>query len=379
MDASILLVGGDDFLSALLNRIRSLVTSTVEVASSPSEAVPLIQAQQPDLVILQGIQPGSLELCQQVKEQTKLAWIYCIVLDIPAQTLDTPWLEHTWEHECRTEALESGADAYLWLPQNDPKGEPLERETRVQQDRLLRAQIMSGLRMVQTHRELMRTNDILSAIALSDPLTELNNRRALDWELPRQVQNARNRSEPLSVLMLDVDYFKSINDTYGHAAGDRALQLISSRLRHNLRFRDTLFRYGGEEFVIILNSTDQQEALLVGRRLCRLISDQPFNLDEGLILNITISAGTATLRSSDDHRGSSLLQRADQNLLTAKASGRNRVVSCLDEEPLEEISLEPSAVEAERGDNTEQREAVRLPDSRTEGTKIKEYRIKAEG
>lgn len=330
MEASILLVGGDDFLSTLLSRIQNLVTCIVEVAPSPSEAVPLVQAQQPDLIILQGNQPGSLELCHQIKEQTRLAWIYCIVLDNPAQMLDNPWLERNWEMESRTEALESGADAYLWLPRNSPKGEPLDPETLQQQDRLLRSQILAGLRMVKTHRELMRTNDILSAIALSDPLTELNNRRALDWELPRQVQNARSRSEPLSLVMLDVDYFKNINDTYGHPVGDRALQLISSRLRHNLRFRDTLFRYGGEEFVIILSNTDQQEALLVARRLCRLISEQPFTIDDSLDLTLTISAGTATLQNSDDARGVTLLQRADQNLLKAKSSGRNRVVSCLD-------------------------------------------------
>ncbi|MCL6433502.1 MAG: diguanylate cyclase [Leptolyngbyaceae cyanobacterium HOT.MB2.61] len=330
MEASILLVGGDDFLSTLLNRVQNLVTCIVEVASSPSEAVPLIQAQQPDLIILQGNQPGSLELCHQVKEQTRLAWIYCIVLESPAQMLGDPWLERNWEMESRAEALESGADAYLWLPRNNPRGEVLAKEALKQQDRLLRSQIMSGLRMVKTHRGLMRTNDILSAIALSDPLTELNNRRALDWELPRQIQNARSRSEPLSLVMLDVDYFKNINDTYGHPVGDRTLQLISSRLRHNLRFRDTLFRYGGEEFVIILSNTDQQEASLVASRLCRLISEQPFTIDENLDLHLTISAGTASLKPTDDSRGASLLQRADQNLLQAKSSGRNRVVGSPD-------------------------------------------------
>lgn len=333
MDASILFVGGDDFLSMLLNLTRDFVSSTVEVAPTPSEAVPLIQAQQPDLLIIQGNQPGSLELCRQTKEQPKLAWIYCLLLDIPGHMLPEVWLDRNWELESRTEALENGADAYLWLPQKDAQGEPLSLETKLNQDRLLRAQIMAGLRMVKTHRELMRTNDILSAIALSDPLTELNNRRALDWELPRQVQNARARSEPLSVLMLDVDFFKAINDTYGHGVGDRALQLISSRLRHNLRFRDTLFRYGGEEFVIILSGTDQNEAIVVGRRLCHQISEYPFNIDESLDLRITISAGTASLQPMDDPKGTSLLKRADHNLLRAKSSGRNRIVSGLDETP----------------------------------------------
>lgn len=331
MDASILLIGGDGFLFTLLERIRALANCTVEVAATPSEAMPLIQAQQPDLIVVEANQPGGLELCRQIKEQTKLAWIYCLVLDNPPQMLPDAWLNQNWEMDCRSEVLESGADAYLWLPQFDPKGESLSPEVIADQDRALRSQILAGLRMVKTHRELMRTNDILSAIALSDPLTELNNRRALDWELPRQVQNARIRMEPLSILMLDVDYFKSINDTYGHGVGDRALQLVSSRLRHNLRFCDTLFRYGGEEFVIILSNTDQQEALLVGRRLCRQIGEQPFTIDETLELVITISAGTASLRYGDDAKGSSLLKRADQNLLRAKSSGRNRVISSVDE------------------------------------------------
>jgi two-component system cell cycle response regulator len=336
MDASILLIGGDDFLSAILNRIRNLVTCTVETATSPREAVPLIQAQQPDLIALQGNQPGSFELCQQVKEQTRLAWIYCLVIETPMQLVGEQWQDWYWETDCRIKALESGADAYLWLPKTTTNSEVLDKKVQTQQDRLLRSQILAGLRMVRTHRELMRTNDILSAIALSDPLTELNNRRALDWELPRQIQNCRARSESLSVLMLDVDFFKTINDTYGHQVGDHTLQLLSSRLRHNLRFRDTLFRYGGEEFVIILSGTDQQEATLVAQRLCRLISDQPFIINDTLNLKITMSAGTATLEQTDDIRGVSILKRADQNLLRAKSSGRNRVVTCLDVIPSEE-------------------------------------------
>lgn len=326
MDASILLVGGDDFLATLLVRVRNLVSCTVEVAPSPGEAMPLIQAQQPDLVVLQSNQPGSLELCRQIKEQTRLAWIYCLLLDDPAQAFLEAARDRLGELEYQAEALESGADAYLRFPKSDAKSEVLDMSVVMQQDRLLSSQIACGLRMVKNHRELMRTNDILSAIALSDPLTELNNRRALDWELPRQVQNSRSRSEQMSVLMLDVDFFKNINDTYGHPVGDRALQLIAGRLRHNLRFCDTLFRYGGEEFVILLSNTDEPEALLVGRRLCHLISDQPFAIDDDLNLGMTISAGAASLNDNDDSKGASLLKRADQNLLRAKASGRNRVI-----------------------------------------------------
>lgn len=325
MEASILVVGGNDFRIRLLAHLRQIQTCAIEITSDAEEAMQLIQAQQPDLVILQA-EEANLKLCSQIKEQKNLAWIYCIVVDIHSSDFADGSQGKT-QLELHAETLEQGVDAYLQMLQ------PGQESTSAPQERLLKAQIMAGLRTVLNHRELMRTNDILSAIALSDPLTELNNRRALDWELPRQVQNARFRSEALSLLMLDVDYFKSINDTYGHPVGDRALQLLSARLRHNLRFHDTLFRYGGEEFVIILRKTDRQEAYLVARRLCQLVGSQPFAINDNLDLKITISAGTASLESMDDSKGASLLQRADQNLLRAKSAGRNCVVGSVDAVP----------------------------------------------
>lgn len=325
MEASILVVGGAEFLEQLREPIHNLERVTLEVAADPREAVSLIQAQQPDLLILRADQPGSLELCHQVKNQHQLAWIYCIVVGHPPQEPSG-----YWEVETQVEALEAGADAFVWLPQSSDGSDSTNQEQLATQNRLLTSQIRVGLRRVQNYRELIRTNDILSAIALSDPLTELNNRRALEWELPRQISNARSRKMPLSLLMLDVDYFKTINDRYGHLVGDRALQLLSARLRHNLRFYDTPFRYGGEEFVIILSDTDSQEARAIGTRLCRLIAEQPFVINDSLSLSITISAGAATLQLEDDSNGLNLLRRADTNLLSAKAQGRNRVVALED-------------------------------------------------
>ncbi|HAG85122.1 MAG TPA: GGDEF domain-containing protein, partial [Cyanobacteria bacterium UBA12227] len=157
-------------------------------------------------------------------------------------------------------------------------------------------------------------------------LTELNNRRAMEWDLPRQIQNARTHSTSLSIIMLDVDYFKSVNDNYGHQVGDRVLQLLAARLQHNLRIQDTLFRYGGEEFLIILSQTNVQEAQIVAKRLRKVVSDQLFNIDGTLALQVTISLGLASLNRIDDSQGESLVRRADHNLLLAKTSGRNQVV-----------------------------------------------------
>jgi two-component system, cell cycle response regulator len=315
MGASILVIGEKEFQSSLLQTlVPEPTTFTVEVAANPFEAMLLVQAQQPDLLLIQAGQIGGLELCHQLKVQSRLAWIYCIVLVEGAGIAPTERSEFT---DLQIQALEGGADACLRFDL---------AQARLPEARLLEAQIQVGLRQVENHRNLMRENDLLSAIALADPLTELNNRRALEWEMPRQISNARARRQPISLLMLDVDYFKSINDTHGHLVGDRALEILATRLRHNLRLYDTPFRYGGEEFVIILSDTDRQEAWAIGNRLCQLIREQPFVVDETLILKVTISAGSATLEPEDDEQGMSLLERADQRLLRAKAAGRDRVI-----------------------------------------------------
>ena len=315
MDASILLIGDERFCSLLLDLIRKPKNLMIKTMADPLEAMSSILAQQPELIVVQATQEQSLALCEQIKAESRLAWIYCMVIEDQEQ--ENP----SAELELRATALETGADAYLSLP-HAPVVQLRDRQ------RLLQAQIQAGLRQVETYRELMRTNDVLSAIALSDPLTSLNNRRAFEWELPRQIQNARSRSVPMSLIMLDVDFFKVINDTYGHLTGDQVLKFLAARLRHNLRIYDTPFRYGGEEFVIILNNTDAQEALRIATRICQLISEQPFAIDDRLDLTITISAGTATLQANDDAQGLELLHRADQYLLQAKSQGRNRVVGC---------------------------------------------------
>lgn len=330
MDASILLVGSQSFIKTFAGFIQELSAFVVEGVSSPREAMSVVQAQQPDVIVLQASQTGCLDLCQQIKSQKHLAWIYCITLASGSGVNQSTTSADAMKHEIQ--ALEMGADAYLTLDFQHIGNHLLASASpdislpeQLTQKRL-QTSLNIGLRQVRNHRELMRTNDILSAIALVDPLTELNNRRAFEWELPRQIQNSQARHTPISLLMMDVDFFKRINDTYGHRVGDRALQLISARLRHNLRFYDTPFRYGGEEFVILLSDTDIEEATLIATRLRDLIGDQPFMINDSLELDITISAGVSSLAPTDDSKGISLLERADHNLLRAKSQGRNRVV-----------------------------------------------------
>jgi two-component system, cell cycle response regulator len=325
MNSSVLIVGDSGFPAQVISQVRGHTALTLSTAEFEA-AAELIQTEPPDLVILQGSRAEAWSLCRLLKQQRRLSSLYCLLVDDriwPTDSDEAALLQHYVG--LTITALEAGADAYVWLTLS-----ALEVQMSAfvdHQRRLFQAQLRSGLRRVQSYRELSRANDLLSAIALSDPLTQLSNRRAFDWELPRQVAAAHQQDEALSLLMIDIDHFKSINDTYGHLVGDQVLQLVAERLSQNMRFYEMPFRYGGEEFVVILNGADAAAALKIGERICRLIAEEPFVVNDSLALSITVSVGMAWLAADDNERGVSLLDRADQNLLKAKASGRNQVVS----------------------------------------------------
>ena len=162
-------------------------------------------------------------------------------------------------------------------------------------------------------------------MALTDPLTGLYNRRYLETHLANLVDHSINRGKPLTVLTLDVDYFKSVNDTHGHDAGDRVLQELAGRIRASVRNVDTACRTGGEEFVIVLPDTEISVAEKIGERLRKSVAGKRFNAGSEGGLSITISAGIATLSGVDD-KVDDILKRADQALYQAKREGRNRIV-----------------------------------------------------
>ena len=321
MNISILVFGSDKFLASLPDQIRDATAFSLEVIANLNQAVSRIQITPPDIMLVQASVNASTELCCWLKDQTKLSWIYCILFeDRPEQLSQRNW---EWDLEMTSTALKQGADAYIWqIPEEIDHKSALSAN-----NRLILAQLTVGLRKAQKYRDLIQENDVLSTFALADCLTQMNNRRALEWDLPRQIKKAQNQNNPLSLIILDVDLFKKVNDTYGHLVGDRLLQLLSARLRNNLRLKDTAFRYGGEEFVIILSNTTGEKALLVARRLNRIVNQQPFTINNQVTINVTISLGTTSLRDEDDANGISMLDRADKCLLQAKATGRNRVIS----------------------------------------------------
>ena len=158
--------------------------------------------------------------------------------------------------------------------------------------------------------------------ALRDPLTDTGNRIAMDQTLQREIELARRHMQPLSLLMLDIDHFKQVNDTHGHGAGDDVLKAVAASIKNQLRNVDMVFRYGGEEFLILLSNTSREAAALVGERLrCAVqAEDYPAN---GCTVELTVSLGCSTLLPGES--AESLLRRADSALYVAKREGRIRL------------------------------------------------------
>ncbi|EXF95532.1 DeoR family transcriptional regulator [Pseudomonas fluorescens HK44] len=158
--------------------------------------------------------------------------------------------------------------------------------------------------------------------ALRDPLTGTGNRIAMDQTLQREIDMARRHMQPLSLLMLDIDHFKQINDNYGHSAGDDVLKAVATSIKDQLRNVDMVFRFGGEEFLILLSNTGREAAAMVGERLRYAAQAGEYSAD-GTLIGLTVSLGCSTLLPGES--AESLLRRADSALYVAKREGRNRL------------------------------------------------------
>jgi len=158
--------------------------------------------------------------------------------------------------------------------------------------------------------------------ALRDPLTGTGNRIAMDQTLEREIHMARRHQQPLSLLMLDIDHFKRVNGSHGHAAGDQVLKAVATSIKNQLRNVDMVFRFGGEEFLILLSNTSREAAAMVGERLRYSAQVEDYRV-EGKLIELTVSLGCSTLLPAES--AESLLRRADSALYVAKREGRNRL------------------------------------------------------
>lgn len=165
----------------------------------------------------------------------------------------------------------------------------------------------------------------LHRVAVTDPLTGAYNREFLASRMPTEIETAVERERTLSIAMVDIDHFKSVNDRYGHTVGDAVLAEIAQRLRSAIRTGDMLVRYGGEEFLVLLPKAGAERAAEVGHRMRERVIEAPVDTGNGTLLDITVSVGVAELRTRPVEAMAELIARADAALYAAKANGRNRV------------------------------------------------------
>jgi diguanylate cyclase len=184
---------------------------------------------------------------------------------------------------------------------------------------------------------LQQSLEAIRAESLTDPLTGLGNRKYFDRMIEMAVQHALAFNEPLSLLMFDIDHFKSFNDSYGHLTGDQVLRLVGMSLKQTIKGQDITARYGGEEFAVVLPNTALRQALTVADHIRRAVMAKELKKKStGEILGrVTISVGVSMLRPVDDT--DSLIERADACLYAAKRNGRNRVICEVDPEYTAEI------------------------------------------
>ncbi len=179
---------------------------------------------------------------------------------------------------------------------------------------------------------LQQSLEAIRAESLTDPLTGLGNRKYFDRSIEMAVQTALANGEPLSLLMFDIDHFKSFNDSYGHLTGDQVLRLVGLSLKQTIKGQDITARYGGEEFAVVLPNTALRQALTVADHIRRAVMSKELKKKStGEILGrVTISVGVSMLKPDDDT--DSLIERADACLYAAKRNGRNRVICEADPE-----------------------------------------------
>jgi two-component system cell cycle response regulator len=301
----------EEGVSILLVEERDLSVQRIVETLGPScdvqvekEQTPAIAASKNDisLIIVSLSIEGfdGLRFCSQVRsvEATRHVPILVLVEDGDMESL--------------ARALELGVNDYLMRP--------VDRNE-------LKARVSTQLKR-KRYADRLRSNFHLSLeMAITCPLTGLYNRRYMMGHIETLLENAHASNKPLSFLIIDVDFFKKVNDTYGHDVGDDVLAEFGKRLAANIRGVDLACRYGGEEFVVAMPDTDMSIAFKVAERIRQNVAEKPFVIMHGEdSLSLTISIGVTSSEGKDDDV-EQLLRRADQALLQAKRDGRNRVVS----------------------------------------------------
>jgi two-component system, cell cycle response regulator len=295
-----ILIAEDDPISRrLLEVFLTRWGYDVAVAASGTEALDLLdQIDAPRLAVLDWMMPGleGVQVCRKIRERKDRPYVYILLLSARAQKEDLLL------------GLESGADDYLTKPFDAPE---------------LRARLHVGQRILQLQDGLMAAGAELLFRATHDSLTGISNRGVILDILRREYSRQVREGGSFGIVLLDVDHFKSVNDTYGHLCGDTVLQEVVRRVTSTVRAYDTVGRYGGEEFLIVAPSSGAEGILRLSERVRLAIEATPIKMD-ALEISVTVSLGLAVSSEAAPLDPKLMLSTADEALYRAKADGRNR-------------------------------------------------------
>ncbi len=295
-----ILIAEDDLITAkIIERHLQEWGYRVFIEKNGEDAWHTLEQENIQIALLDWMMPkmDGLQLCQKVRASRSDPYTYLILLTARTSTSDI------------VEGLNAGADDYITKPV-----EPAE----------LRARLMTGIRIIELENKNKRLQKKLEKLAREDSLTGFLNKKNIHERLEEELSRGLREQQPISAVLLDIDRFKQINDTYGHNVGDQVLLEIAGRLRENVRRHDHIGRYGGDEILVLLWHTSTEHLRIVADRLCACISREPIPTDAGPV-KVTVSVGGA---SSEDHFNISaedMIKVADLALYDAKHQGRDRV------------------------------------------------------
>lgn len=296
-----ILIAEDDPISRrLLEAILAKWGYDVVVTKDGSEALQALQAEDaPELAILDWMMPGmdGVEICRKIRAERKEPYKYIILLTALHRDEDL------------IAGMEAGADDYIAKPFKSNE---------------LKVRLRAGRRIIELQSELISARESLREKATHDLLTSLWNHEEILQMLRQELVRSKREGNYVGVIMADLDHFKKVNDTYGHMAGDAVLRLTAQKIVTAIRSYDSVGRYGGEEFLVILPGCDREYAAFIAERIRLCIGSDNMDTPEGMI-PVTMSLGVAV--SGKERRGDadSLVRAADLALYQAKKNGRNRV------------------------------------------------------